>query len=103
MLSILLQAAAPGQGGSMMSSLVMIVLIFVIFYFFMIRPQRKRQKELDNFRASLQVGDQVVTIGGIYGKVAEIGADYIMLEVSNNVKIKFDKNAISNGSIQNNN
>lgn len=83
----------------MMSSIVMIVLIFVIFYFFMIRPQRKRQKELADFRSSLQIGDQVMTIGGIHGKVAEIGADYIVLEVANNVKIKFDKNAISNVGI----
>ena len=52
-----------------------LILIIVVFWFFMIRPQMKRQKELKNFRDSLKKGDKIVTTGGIYGKVLEIG-DY---------------------------
>jgi preprotein translocase subunit YajC len=50
-----------------------LILIIVVFWFFMIRPQMKRQKELKNFRDSLKKGDKIVTTGGIYGKVLEIG------------------------------
>ena len=68
-----LQAQAGQQsGGGMGSFLIMMVLIFVVMYFLMIRPQQKKQKELVKFRDSLQKGDKVVTIGGIYGTVAEI-------------------------------
>ena len=55
-----------------------LILIIVVFWFFMIRPQMKRQKELKNFRDSLKKGDKIVTTGGIYGKVLEIGDYYII-------------------------
>lgn len=90
--SILLQA--PAAGGSGISSIIMMVLIFVIFFFFMIRPQQKRQKEIQKFRNSLLVGDNVVTAGGIYGKIKEIQDAYVILEIANNVNIKIDKNSI---------
>ena len=67
----LLQAAQPAQGGGW-TMWVMLILIFVIMWFFMIRPQRKQQKELENFRNALKKGDKVVTIGGIFGTVCEI-------------------------------
>ena len=89
--SILLQA--PAAGGSGISSIIMMVLIFVIFFFFMIRPQQKRQKEIQKFRNSLLVGDNVVTAGGIYGKIKEIQDAYVILEIANNVNIKIDKNS----------
>ena len=57
-----------------------LILIIVVFWFFMIRPQMKRQKELKNFRDSLKKGDKIVTTGGIYGKVLEIGDYYIIME-----------------------
>jgi preprotein translocase subunit YajC len=62
----------------------------------MIRPQRKQQKELQEFRNSLKKGDKVVTIGGIYGTVAEIKAESttVLIEVDNNVKIRVDKNSL---------
>ena len=63
-------------------------------WLFMIRPQRKQQKELDNFRKSLKKGDKVVTIGGIFGTVVEIKEDSILMEVDNNVKIRVSKNAL---------
>ena len=89
-LFIVLQQAAT-QGGGLMSFLILII---VVFWFFMIRPQMKRQKELKNFRESLQKGDKVVTTGGIYGKVAEIQDYYVILEVEGQVRLKIDKSAV---------
>ncbi len=72
----------------------MFVLIIAIMYFMMIRPQRKRQKEIDNFRNGLQVGQNVITSGGIYGKVKSIDGQVVELEVAHGVVVKFDKSAI---------
>ena len=87
--------AAPGMGaggGSMMW--IMLIAMFVIMYFFMIRPQNKKQKEIANFRKSLQVNQKVITAGGIHGVIKEINDDHIVLEIASNVKIKIDKNSI---------
>ena len=90
----LLQTAAPaGQGGGL-SMWIMLALIFVVMWFFMIRPQRKQQKEMENFRNSLKNGDKVVTIGGIYGTIAEVKENYVLLEVDKDVKIRVNKQAI---------
>lgn len=91
-MNTLLLAAQPEAGGFM--SFLPLILVIVIFWFFMIRPQMKRQKELKNFRDSLQKGDKVVTTGGIYGKVAEIHDLYIIMDVDNNVRLKIDKAAV---------
>lgn len=85
-------AAAPAGGGSMMW--IMLIAMFAIMYFFMIRPQNKKQKEIANFRKSLEVGQQVVTAGGIHGKIKELGDNYAILEIADHVKIKIDKNSI---------
>lgn len=71
-----------------------LILIIVVFWFFMIRPQMKRQKELKNFRDSLKKGDKIVTTGGIYGKVLEIGDYYIIMEVEGQNRLKIDKSAV---------
>lgn len=71
-----------------------LILIIVVFWFFMIRPQMKRQKELKNFRDSLKKGDKIVTTGGIYGKVLEIGDYYIIMEVEGQNRLKIDKSAL---------
>ena len=90
----LLQTAAPaGQGGGL-SMWIMLALIFVVMWLFMIRPQRKQQKEMENFRNSLKNGDKVVTIGGIYGTVCEVKDTYVLLEVDRDVKIRVNKQAI---------
>ena len=95
LLSILLQAAAPAAGGaSSYSGILMMVLIFVVFYFFMIRPQSKRQKEIKKQREAMQVGDKVVTSGGIYGKVKELKETTVVIEIAENVRIKVDKNSV---------
>ena len=70
-----------------------LILIIVVFWFFMIRPQMKRQKELKNFRDSLKKGDKIVTTGGIFGKVIEIGVYYIILEVDGQNRMKIDNSA----------
>ena len=89
---LLLQFGGGEAGGFM--QFLPLILIVVVFWFFMIRPQMKRQKELQAFRNSLQKGDKIVTTGGIYGKVAEISEQYIVMEVDNNVKLKVDKAAV---------
>ena len=83
--------AQQGGGWSMW---IMLALIFVVMWFFMIRPQKKQQKELQNFRDSLKKGDKVVTIGGIYGTVTEVKEDSVLIEVDNNVKIRVSKQAL---------
>lgn len=77
-----------------MANLIPLVLIVVVFYFFMIRPQMKKQKELKNFRANLKVGDKVVTIGGVHGKILEIRDTTIVIS-SEGTKLVFEKSAIS--------
>ena len=78
-----------------MDQMIMLVLILVVFYFFMIRPQMKKQKELKNFRENLAVGDKIVTIGGIHGKILEI-ADATILISCESGKLRLDKTAVSN-------
>ena len=89
----ILQAAPAAQGGGW-SMWIMLALIFIVMWFFMIRPQRKQQKELDNFRNSLKNGDKVVTIGGIYGTVCEVKDTYVLIEVDKDVKVRVSKQAL---------
>ena len=88
-----LQAAAQQQGGGW-TMWIMLALIFVVMWFFMIRPQKKQQKELQNFRDSLAKGDKVVTIGGIFGTIVEVKDDTVLMEVDNGVKIRVSKQAL---------
>ena len=78
------------------SGLLMIVALFAIMYFFMIRPQQKRQKEIQNFRKSITIGQAVVTAGGIYGVVKQIDENdnTLMIEVATGVRIKVDRNSV---------
>lgn len=90
LLTVMLQA----QGGADYSFLIMMVVIFAIMYFFMIRPQNKKQKEIANFRKNLEVGQSVITAGGIYGKVKELEDNAVIVEIAPSVKIKVDRNSI---------
>lgn len=92
LLSILLQA--PAQQGGGIQFWIMIVLMIVVFYFFMIRPQQKKQKEIKKFQESIQPGTEVVTSGGIYGKVRDIKDRYFIVEIADNVRIKIEKTAV---------
>ena len=94
MFTLLQTAAAQQPAGSAWSMWVMLALIFVVMWFFMIRPQRKQQKELQNFRDGLKKGDKVVTIGGIYGTVDEIKEGTVLINVDKDVKIRVSKNAL---------
>ncbi|MBR1631010.1 MAG: preprotein translocase subunit YajC [Paludibacteraceae bacterium] len=88
------EATAPQPGGGNWSFLLMMLLIFVVFYFFMIRPQQKRQKEIQKQRDALKAGDKVVTSGGIYGKIKEVKDNYMLIEIAEGVRIKIDKSQI---------
>lgn len=81
-------------GGSSLPFIIMMVAIFAIMYFFMIRPQNKKQKEIMNFRKNLEVGQSVVTAGGIYGKIKELEDNVVVLEIAAGVKIRIDRNSI---------
>ncbi len=85
----LLQATAPGAGWM---NILMIVLMIAIFYFFMIRPQSKRQKEVQKAREAMKPGDKIITSGGIYGIVREINTttNQVTIEVWDGVKMKVD-------------
>lgn len=95
MTTILLQA--QGQQGGGMSMIIMLVVLFAIMYFFMIRPQNKKQKEIQKFRNELTVGQEVITIGGVYGTIKSIDevANTVTLEVATGVKIVFAREAIN--------
>lgn len=93
-MNILLQAA-PGQEPSMLPTILMMGAIFLVFYFFMMRPQQKKMKDAKKFREALQKGTRVVTIGGIHGKVVEVDDKTVLLEVDSNVKLRFEKSAVS--------
>ena len=85
-------AAPPGAGYSMF---IMIGIFFVIMYFMIIRPQQKRQKEHQKLISSLSKGDEVVTNGGILGKILKVGENSIKVEIAEGVAIKLQKNSIS--------
>lgn len=86
------QDATP-QGGLM--SFLPLIIIFVIFYFLLIRPQMKRAKEHKNLVAALSAGDEVVTNGGLLGKITKVGESFVTVELGENMKIKIQKHAIS--------
>ena len=75
----------------MMPMILMMVAIFAIMWLFMIRPQQKKQKEMDKFRKELKKGDKVVTVGGIYGTVSEIKDTTVDIEIAKDVRIRVDK------------
>lgn len=77
------------------ASFLPLVLIFIVFYFFLIRPQSKKQKEMQNMLAQLKKGDKVITIGGIHGSIFSIDEKTVVLKVDDNTKIKFNRSAIS--------
>jgi preprotein translocase subunit YajC len=83
------------QPGGLMSFLPLIV-IFVIFYFLLIRPQMKRAKEHKQLVGQLANGDEVVTNGGLLGRITNVGESFITVELADNVKIKLQKHAVAN-------
>ena len=87
------QDAAP-QGGLM--GFLPLILIFVVFYFMLIRPQMKRAKEHRRMVSELSKGDEVVTNGGLLGKITSLGDSFVTLQLADNVSIKLQRHAVAN-------
>lgn len=92
--SVLAQAAAGGSQ-TMIYQVIMWVGIIGVFYFFMIRPQQKKQKEQKQLLESLKKGENVVTIGGLYGTIFSVDETTVTLDTDKGVKLTFDKSAIA--------
>ena len=91
--NILLQAGGSASG--IMGQVFLFGSIILIMYFFMIRPQQKKQKETSLFISEIKKGDQVVTVGGVHGKVYAVEGDTVLLELDKGLKIKVEKTALS--------
>ena len=91
--TIILQAAPSGN-----FTWVFFALVFLVMYFFMIRPQVKKQKRENKFRSELQKGDQIITIGGIHGKIIEVKESSVILE-NYGVKMKVENSAIAMNAV----
>ncbi len=86
----------PGGGqGSQIMSFLPIILIFVIFYFLLIRPQQRKAKEHRGLLSNLKVGDNVLTNGGIYGRITGLRDDVVTLEISDKVRVKVNRGHIA--------
>lgn len=93
----LIAMAPQGQnaGGGIVSTLIMFAAIIAIFYFMIIRPQQKRQKERQKLLESIQKGDKIITVGGVHGTVVGVDEKTVLVQIADNVKVKFEKSAIS--------
>lgn len=95
--SLLFLAAAPAAGGSaFFVQIFPLLLIFVVFYFFLIRPQQKRAKEHEAKINAVQKNDEVVTGGGLMGKVTKVADDHVEIEIAPNVRVKALKATLAN-------
>jgi preprotein translocase subunit YajC len=93
--------AGAGTSGSLLATLIPFALVIVVFYFFLIRPQKKQEKEAAKMRDSLQVGDEVTTIGGVIGRVVSIKDETFTLETSRDrTKIRFLRSAIKSVDVK---
>lgn len=90
------QTAANGLGlSSNLTSFLPIILMFVVLYFLMIRPQMKRQKEQKSMMEALAKGDEVVTVGGILGKITKVVDNFVTLEIANGTEVVVQKSAVT--------
>jgi preprotein translocase subunit YajC len=87
--------AAPGAPEQSLMSILPLVALFVVFYFFLIRPQMRRQKEHQQLVQGLSKGDEVVTTGGMLGRVTEVGDTFLKLEVAKNLEVRIQRQAVS--------
>lgn len=89
-------ATAPAsQGGSPLGMFLPLAIVFVIFYFLIFRPQQKQQKLKKKMLSELKRGDEIITNGGIYGKVTDLQDAFVMLQIANNVVIKVDRSQVN--------
>lgn len=87
--------AQGAQQGDSTSFIIMMVLMFAAFYFLLIRPQQKKQKQHNELVSALQVGDEVLTAGGILGKITGVSEHYAVIAISDNTEIKIQKASVS--------
>jgi preprotein translocase subunit YajC len=92
--NIVLAQAAPGAAGGGLTLLLPMIALFGLMYFMMLRPQMKRQKEHRQMVSNLAKGDEVVSNGGIAGRVEDVGDTFITVEIAPNVKVKLQKSAV---------
>jgi preprotein translocase subunit YajC len=88
-------AAGGAQDPNVLAQLFPFVILFIVFYFLLIRPQSKRAKEHKKMVEALSKGDEVLTQGGIYGKIVEVGEQHMMVELADNVQVKVQREAVS--------
>jgi len=88
------QAAGASQGAPY-GDFIFLILLFVVFYFLLIRPQMKRAKEHKNMVASLSKGDEVVTNGGLLGKITKLGDNFITLEIADGLQVNVQKQSVA--------
>lgn len=94
-LTLLMQQSANGQAGGGWSMLIFFVAIILIFWLFMIRPQQKKQRQIEEARNSLQKGDQIITIGGIHGKIVDVREKTFIISVEDNNRLEIEKAAVA--------
>ena len=93
-INIFLQAAGS-QGGQDYTFLLMMGGMFAVMYFFMIRPQQKKRKEAEKFRENLNKGTEIITAGGIHGKIVEVGEDTVTIDIDRGTKLTIEKSSVS--------
>ena len=88
-------AAEPAAQGDPLTSFLPLIVIFVIFYFLLIRPQSKKAKEQKKMVEALAKGDEIVTNGGVLGKITKVGDNFLALEVADGVQLKIQRHAVA--------
>jgi len=86
---------APSSGGNQWMSFLPLILLFVVFYFLLIRPQQKKAKQQKQFIENLKKGDEVITSGGLYGKITGLTDTTVTIEIAEKVRVKVAKNAVA--------
>jgi len=91
---------APSAGGNQWMSFLPLILLFVVFYFLLIRPQQKKAKQQKQFIENLKKGDEVVTSGGLYGKITGLTDTTVTIEIAEKVRVKVAKSAVAQQATQ---
>lgn len=94
MQNVFLMASQGGNAGGA-ETLIFIAVIIVVFYFFMIRPQMKKNKKIQSYREALKKGDNIVTIGGLHGKIVDVKETTFIIEVEDGSKLRIEKAAVA--------
>ena len=92
--SVLFAMGAPSEGGAMWVQFIPFILVLAIFYFIILLPMKRKQQKVQQFLASLKVGDRVITTGGIYGQVTRLGEQSVQIQVADKIRIEVAKAAI---------